>query len=330
MNKPLLIVLTPVRNEAWILHAFLKATSLWADYIIIADQMSTDGSRNIYPQYEKVILIDNPRAEMHQARTRQLLFEAAKKIEGDKILFALDADEFLSGDFINTPSWQTILNSEPGDVFLFRWINLLPDTHKYMTHIPYYWAVHMSDNVMNGQFPDNHIHEWRLPWPSVVNKEYVIEDISFIHFARVNDKRQKNKEIFYQVSTAYKEDSYSGIKLFRHYQTYKPIKDSDVYDLPVDMYDFYHNHQLDLMSEINLVDIGQHYIDAVKEMFNVKGIKHFTKLDIWSDDFIEILDLHIDPRSFIDKIVIAYLKLTKRYANTILVKVVDKLLKRIY
>ena len=79
-SKPLLIVLTPVRNEAWVLHAFLKATSLWADHIIIADQMSTDGSREIYPQYEKVIVIDNPRTEMHQARTRQLLFEAAKKM----------------------------------------------------------------------------------------------------------------------------------------------------------------------------------------------------------------------------------------------------------
>jgi hypothetical protein len=134
MNRPLLIVLTPVRNEAWILPAFLKATSLWADYIIIADQMSTDGSRDIYTQYEKVILVDNPRTEMHQARTRQLLFDAAKKIEGDKILFTLDADEFLSGDFVNTKGWQTIMNSEPGDVFCFRWMNLLPGMNTYLTH----------------------------------------------------------------------------------------------------------------------------------------------------------------------------------------------------
>ena len=173
-NHPLLVVLTPVRNEAWILHAFLKATSLWADYIIIADQMSTDGSRDIYPQYEKVIVVDNHRAEMHQARTRQLLFEAAQKIEGDKILFTLDADEFLSGDFMNTPSWQTILNSEPGDVFLFRWIDLLPKAERCIISKPLYWAAHMSDDLMKGQFPDNHIHEWRLPWPTNVNHEYII------------------------------------------------------------------------------------------------------------------------------------------------------------
>jgi len=78
-NQPLLICMTPVRNEAWILHAFLKATSLWADHIIIADQNSTDGSREIAMSYSKVILIDNPSKEMHQAQTRQLLFKEAEK-----------------------------------------------------------------------------------------------------------------------------------------------------------------------------------------------------------------------------------------------------------
>lgn len=329
-NRPLLIVLTPVRNEAWILHAFLKATSLWADYIIVADQMSTDGSRDIYPQYEKVIVVDNPRAEMHQARTRQLLFDAANKIEGDKILFALDADEFLSGDFVNTPSWNTILDSKPGDVFLFNWINLLPDISKYMKPIPYYWAVHMSDDVMNGQFPDNHIHEWRLPWPNNVNNQYTIEDISFIHFARVNEKRQQNKEIFYQVSTAYKEDKYSGINIYRHYQTYKPVRENEVFDIPGDIYAFYEKHELDVIGEINIDDVGQHYIDAVMNMFDTKGVKHFAKLDIWSDDFMKKTSLQNDPRTIMDKCIMAYLRLTKRHVKSIFVKAVDKLLKRIY
>ena len=52
--------------------------SLCADYII-ADQMSTDGSREIYKEFDKVIVIDNPCKEMHQARTRLMLFDEAKK-----------------------------------------------------------------------------------------------------------------------------------------------------------------------------------------------------------------------------------------------------------
>ena len=329
MKNPILIVLTPVRNEAWILHAFLKATSLWADYIIIADQMSTDGSREIYPLYEKVIVVDNPREEMHQARTRQLLFEAAKKINGEKILFALDADEFLSGDFMNTIGWKTIINSQQGDVFWLKWINLLPQMDKYINSQPLYWVAHLSENDMNGIFPDNPIHEWRLPWPKNVNNEYFIDDISFIHFARVNEQRQINKEIFYQVSTAFKNEEYSGVKQFRHYQTYHPINDDEIFKVPMDAFIFYKKNGLDVLREIDLNDVGQHYIDSVLRNFSERGIKHFAKLDIWNDDFVKRYDLQ-NPQSLLDKLVMLYLRFTKKWINTIFVKGIDYLLKRIY
>lgn len=72
--KPALVVVTPVRNEAWVLDAFLTCVSSWADYIVVADQHSTDGSREIAAKYEKVILVDNDAAEMNQAAARLLLF----------------------------------------------------------------------------------------------------------------------------------------------------------------------------------------------------------------------------------------------------------------
>ena len=78
MKKPFLICLTPVKNEAWILHAFLKATSLWADYIIIADQMSTDGSREIALSYPKVILIDNDNQEFNEVERQKMLIDKAR------------------------------------------------------------------------------------------------------------------------------------------------------------------------------------------------------------------------------------------------------------
>ena len=126
-----LICLTPVRNEAWILKAFLTATSLWADYIIIADQGSTDGSREIALSFSKVILLDNPAKEMHQAQARKLLFDKAAEIKGDKILFALDADEFLSGNFTHTSGWTRIINSKIGEAFCFRWLTLSENPKYY-------------------------------------------------------------------------------------------------------------------------------------------------------------------------------------------------------
>lgn len=325
--SPLLVVLTPVRNEAWILHAFLKATSLWADYIIIADQMSTDGSREIYSQYEKVIVVDNPREEMHQARTRQLLFDAAKKIEGDKILFALDADEFLSGDFINTKSWHMILNSKPGDTFCFRWMNLLENTTQYYSSKMFYWAAHMNDDMLNGLFPDNHIHEWRLPWPNRVNNEYKIEDIAFIHFAKVNQKRNMIKSIFYRVATAYNDKNYSGIRLYRQYNQEIPI--TEIYDTPSDIYDFYINRGININKYINKNDIAPHFLENIFRMFHDKGLKYYAKLDIWDNDFHVNYQI-TNPQSIIDKVIFTYLRYTQKRTRNLLIRGIDYILKKIY
>lgn len=326
MKTPLLIVLTPVFNEAWILPAFLKATSLWADYIIIADQMSTDGSRDIYPQYDKVIVVDNPRKEMHQAATRRLLFEEAKKIEGDKILFTLDADEFLSGDFIHTHGWQTIVNSEPGDVFEFRWMNLSADSSKYSTWQHYYWAAHIDEDLLNGQFPDNFIHEWRLPWPEHVNHEYKIDDISFVHFARVNTLRQRNKERFYQISQSAPMGKYSGIRFYRQYH---PVLEEIFYEVPMDTYACYEANGIDVVEMLNLQDEGKHYTDAVLRKIGEKGIEYFKKLDVWEYGFLRNNNLQ-DPRTWWDKMMHTYLRATNKYQKTFLIRAIDKILKKIY
>lgn len=326
MKTPLLIVLTPVFNEAWILHAFLKATSLWADHIIIADQMSTDGSRDIYPQYDKVIVVDNPRKEMHQAATRRLLFEEAKKIEGDKILFTLDADEFLSGDFIHTHGWQTIMNSEPGDVFEFRWMNLSADSSKYSTWQHYYWAAHIDEDLLNGQFPDNFIHEWRLPWPEHVNHEYKIDDICFVHFARVNVLRQRNKERFYQISQSAPMGKYSGIRFYRQYH---PVLEETFYEVPMDTYACYEANGIDVVEMLNLQDEGKHYTDAVLRKIGEKGIEYFKKLDVWESGFLRNNNLQ-DPRTWWDKMMHTYLRATNKYQKTFLIRAIDKILKKIY
>src|SRR3954453_20585511 len=86
------IVVTPVRNEAWILDRFLSCVSLWADHIIVADQGSADGSREIARRHSKVTLIDNPGSYDEGARQR-LLLDAARSFEGRRVIFAFDADE---------------------------------------------------------------------------------------------------------------------------------------------------------------------------------------------------------------------------------------------
>lgn len=325
-NRPVLVVLTPVRNEAWVLRAFLEATSLWADYIIIADQMSTDGSREIAKEYSKVILVDNDRKEMHQAATRRLLFEESRKIEGEKLLFTLDADEFLSGDFVNTTDWQKIINSKPDDSFCWRWMNLKQgDVAKYSTFQHYYWCVHESDALWEGEFPDNFIHEWRLPWSPQADKshEFLIDDFCSIHLARVNQLRQRNKERFYQVSTIGQDPKKSKVSLYRHYHAEEKL---EYFDVPNNAYRFYENHGLDIWKYVDLDDEGDYYTKEVLGYFKRDGIKKYALLDVWDEDWVKRNGLN-DPRTRIQKMLHMYLKKTMPRATSIWVRCMDKLLK---
>ena len=320
------IVLVPVRNEAWVLRAFLEATSLWADYIIVADQMSSDGSREIALEYPKVILIDNDRKEMHMAATRRLLFDEAKKIKGEKVLFALDADEFLSGDFVNTSDWQRIMDSESDDSFCWRWMNLKRnDITKYSISQPYYWCVHESKALWEGEFPDNFIHEWRLPWSPKADKghKFLLDDFCSIHLAYANELRQRNKERFYQVSTIGKNPKKSKISLYRQYHT----KETLVYmNVPKDAYCFYEEHGIDLWKYINLNDEGKYYTSEVLGYFQKDGMKKYALLDIWDQDWMKRNGLK-DPRNVFHKIILGYMRKTNPYASNVLVRCMDKLLK---
>ena len=325
-KKPILVVMTPVRNEAWVLRAFLEATSLWADYIIIADQMSTDGSREIAMEYPKVKLIENNHKEMHQAATRRLLFEEVRKIEGDKILFALDADEFLSGDFVDVDDWKKILCSRPGDLFWWKWMNLKKnDITKYSTSRYYYWGAHESDDLWKGEFPDNVIHEWRIPWiqTSADNQEYYLDGFCSIHLARVDEIRQRNKERFYQVSTIAHDKKMSFVTMYRYYHIEEKL---DYFDVPQDTFAFYEKNGLDIWKYINKTDEGQYYTSEILNCFDKDGIKKYALLGIWDEDWMKKNGIK-DPRSIVQKLIHKYLSATMPYMNALPVRMIDKVLK---
>lgn len=100
-----------------------------ADYIVIADQQSTDGSREVARRFEKVVLVDNPHEAYDEGARQRLLIDSARQlpVSGKRILIALDADEMFSANWMESPEWQQLLAAPPGTVLYFRWANIGPD-----------------------------------------------------------------------------------------------------------------------------------------------------------------------------------------------------------
>ena len=327
-DRPLLIVVTPVRNEAWVLDAFLTCASSWADRIIVADQHSTDGSREIASRYEKVILVDNDSPEMDQAYARWLLFQEVDKIEGDKIVFALDADEFLSEGFENTAGWQRILESSPNEIFSFNWLNLYGDYGHYIPdHTFMEWAVHFDSTIPIAQeyhqCEQRSVHEMRVPCLPTERARYVkIDDFKFVHLARLSLTRQNNKSAFYQVHTiANLSSRKNAVSLFRTYYPPRPktvalqqevfLKSPEIRDL------------------VKTDDYGQYYIDEMLSIFEREGMGKFLKLDIWENPYLKAAGLHPKlPLRY--RALHWYLRKTRENANKKVVKVVDKMLKKLF
>ena len=326
--KPKLICITPIRNEAWCLDLFLKCTSIWADYIIIADQNSDDGSRNIAMKYPKVILIDNNCDEFNEPERQKILIKQARQIKGDKILFALDADEILTANFIDSNDWQKIINSLPGSVFCFKWANITPDKkHYFPSKIFYPWVFH-DDGVTDHLNYVRWMHSMRIPYPQKADLDYYeVNDFKVFHLAWIDQKRVESKNRFYQCMVKIKDPNIHYISLYRTYNK----KKERVYPIPTEwlennIYSFgKYFHRLSQTDTLTWYDM------EVKRQIIRFGITSFKKLDIWNKNWISSMKDHIeifDPRSIYIKIVHQYLRLTQKYCEYLIIRAIDKMLKR--
>ena len=325
-----IIVITPIRNEAWVLDAFLSCASSWADCIILADQHSTDGSREIAAKYEKVILVDNDAPEMNQAAARLLLFQEVDKIEGDKIVFALDADEFLSEGFEKTEGWQRIVNSKPNEIFCFKWLNLYGDYGHALPESGFMeWACHFEPTMRIAEeydsFERRAVHEMRVPCLPIDRAEYImIPDIRFVHLSFINPTRTRNKQDFYEVSTLAKlTNQKSAVTMFRTYHRPSPKvrpleKDAVLYCKGKQGY-----NAMQLVSE----DDGQYYIGEMLTIFQRDGVEKYLKLDIWDNPYLKAAG--INPKLPLRyRLLHWYLRKTQNATENKMVKAIDKILKQ--
>lgn len=322
MSKPVIICLTPVKNEKWILDKFIQAVSLWADYIIIADEQSNDGSKEIAKSYEKVILIDNNQKSYNESSRQRLLISEARKIKGKKLLIALDADEFLTANFHASKEWEIMLNAQKGTTFTFDWVNIRPNFKKYWTISPLPFA-YMDDGLEHSI--EKFIHSQRIPINN--NGEVVkLKDIKILHYQYVDWKRMQSKHRWYQCYELIKEPSISSILLYRKYHHMYALKNKKFKNIRDEWFSYYEENDIDMTS----IEIQKSYWwdYEVQDFLEQYGEQFFKKLNIWNKVFLG--KKNKDPRTWELKLLHKYLDYTQYFRNNLpfrpFVKLIDKLL----
>jgi glycosyltransferase involved in cell wall biosynthesis len=196
MQLPKIVVVTPVKNEAWILDRFLSVTSQVADYIIVADQGSTDESVAICQNYPRVTVIQNQSSGYDEASRQQLLINKARELVPEhKIIIALDADEIIAANALETSSWQEMLQAAPGTILYFEKPDLYLTTAQCI-RFEKPWPLGYVDDGAEHQ--PSKIHSIRIPTPQAAPKLHV-EEVKILHYAMTRMDAQESKMRLYSV-----------------------------------------------------------------------------------------------------------------------------------
>jgi len=334
------IVMTPVRNEAWVLRAFLTATSQWADYIIIADQMSTDGSREIYADFQTIgdrrqatgeracelIVIDNKNPEFNEAERQAMLVAKAREVANgrDTLLWGLDADEILPANWQDTEDGKHILNSIPGDVFWFRWAQLAPDKKHYGESVYYPWLFHDDGKEPHGNYVRN-MHSMRIPYPIEEKQIYYVKDFRVLHCGLLDPNRIAAKNRFYQF-VDWEMNKRPFVTLAGAYAAHR--KENQINDVQYNLEPEAMAFPFEFWGMIDMDATHTWFDDYVYERLNRYPMKQLRKLDIWDEDFLKYYGIK-DERRGQDKLIHRYLHLIGHKSN-LLIRAINKILKKIY
>lgn len=330
MSNRKIICLTPIKNEAWILDFFIRSTSLWADHIIIADQGSTDGSREIAKKYDKVILIENKADEYNEQNRQKLLLDEARKIEGENNVFmALDADEILV-NYENNSEWNQLCSANPSATFWLPWLNILPGMQ---TYYPSNGGEMLFGYINDGKVhKGNQIHSPRVP--SDLNEERLFfSELKIIHFQYAFRNRLLSKHRWYECLEKIKFPNKNNIDIYRQYHHIDlPIKNK--FNIDNKWFISMNSHDISL-NEIN--DNGEYWWDKeVCTFFEKYGVEKFRKVSIWYVDWHKIYRSYFpesdtatihDPRNIFDKWIQQWLKKSQGNRFEFWNKVVNKVLR---
>lgn len=237
-----IIVLTPIRNESWILDNFIKSVLLWADCLVVSDQLSTDGSAEILSRYPEVVVLRNDSQEYNEAENRRNLLSAAREIGEGNIILSLDADERLSANILSPNQLEALQALTPGTGIQINFANVLPGGVEY-------WEVPLAPIgfVDDGREPDT---EAPIHFPRTCFNKFEtvknLEELKLMHLQYLDPARTASKHRWYQMWEWINTPKISPIELFRKYHHMESIPNKIIRRIPNMWTDGYYQAGIDV------------------------------------------------------------------------------------
>jgi glycosyltransferase involved in cell wall biosynthesis len=279
-QNPKIVVITPVKNEAWILERFLSITSQFADHIIVADQNSTDNSVEICKRYPKVTLIVNPSEEFNEASRQILLIQTARELVPEhKIILALDADEILAANAMHSHGWQTMMKAKPGTILYFEKPDLFKNPHECIRYDASWPLGYVDDGV---EHTPKKIHSIRIPQPDYAVRLHV-HDIKILHYGLIRLDGQRSKARFYSIVENIFNTNHFLLRRFVYSSNIDYPKRGKLEKSPKEWFKQWEEVEIDMFSISHASYYWQDF--EVLKHFNRHGTPKFWLDDIWDFDW---------------------------------------------
>lgn len=313
---PTIICLTPVKNEAWIIRRFLECASTWSDIIILADQQSNDKSLSIAREFSKVRLVINDFDYFDEFRMRSTLIQEARKINGKRILVAIDADEVLSLGQGSHCDLESLMEAVPGTVYWTKLINIKPDLKTCW--VPgYQQRIYVDDG---GPYKADVIHTHKLP-TSENSKEFFLPNLKVLHYQYTDWDRMRSKHNWYQAWETLQFSEKHPLDIYRMYHHMYSIAKKHLKPLRPEWFKGYTDAGIDMFA-VNKEN-SYYWDDLVIQFLKEYGENRFSKIDIWWKEW----EGFSDPRTFFEKLFLWYLKKSQPQSHRLPVRAIDKIIR---
>jgi hypothetical protein len=276
-----IVILTPVRDEDWILGRFLMAACEVADHVLVLDQKSEDRSREICGRFPKVTVLENPSSEYNERSRAQILVESARKLfGGGNVLVALDADEILTGDSLQPAAWDELRALAAGTVICFEKPEMLPQPPRCVRS-SYWFPMGFVDD--GNDYAGRLIHSNRLPlkqeWPRFYTARIVA-----MHFARLRPMEFAARQAFYcMVENANRTKSHRVRNCYYSPSRFLRYGEEEAQTCPAAWFAWFEARGVSLWS-YHTERFNAFHRRALALMAQ-KGASHFWWDDVWWEDW---------------------------------------------